>query len=69
MITMHTNSKHQYNKEGERHGYWIIFWPDGKLNYTESYVNGQRLGYCNNVHYTDATHNLIDEEEQGYVAK
>jgi len=69
MIIMHADNKLQYDKEGERHGYWIIFWPDGKLNYTESYVNGQRLGYCNNVHYTDATHNLIDEEEQGYVAK
>ena len=66
---MHTKDKYQYDKKGERHGYWIILWPDGKLNYTESYINGKMVGYYNNVHYTDETHNLIDEEIREYVAR
>jgi hypothetical protein len=62
-------NKHQYDIKGERHGNWVMFWPDGKLNYTESYINGEKVGYYYYVYYTNHTHNFIDEEEEGYVAR
>jgi antitoxin component YwqK of YwqJK toxin-antitoxin module len=42
--------KISYNKKGQRHGNWIKYWPDGRFNFMESYVNGIVFGYTK-AHY------------------
>ena len=42
--------KNQYNKEGNREGYWEIYWDD-KIWFKGNYKNGKPLGYweCYNI--------------------
>ncbi len=33
-----------YNKQGKRHGLWILYWADNTLCSRTNYVNGDRVG-------------------------
>ena len=33
------------NKDGQRHGYWEVYWSNGMLWYKGNYINGKREGY------------------------
>ena len=37
--------KTQYNGKGQRHGYWEIYWSNGKPHYKGMYINGIDLGF------------------------
>ena len=36
----------QYNINGERHGYWEVYYNNGKLNYKVGYINNLCHGLC-----------------------
>lgn len=40
---MHSNNE-PFNKQGNRHGLWILYWSDGSLLSITNYVNGERCG-------------------------
>ena len=39
------------NKDGQRHGYWEVYW-DGTLWYKGNHINGQQDGYWE-MYYSD----------------
>ena len=41
--------KNQFNKNGDRHGYWEKYYND-KLYYKGNYINGTSIGYWENYH-------------------
>lgn len=42
---MHAKDITQFNEQGERHGYWKVHHPNGKIHYISNYVNGLEYGY------------------------
>jgi hypothetical protein len=35
----------EYNDKGKCHGYWECYFPNGKLWYKGTYINGEIVGY------------------------
>jgi antitoxin component YwqK of YwqJK toxin-antitoxin module len=62
--------KNQFNKEGEREGYWEFYYDNGKLDYIRNFKNGIQDGYTEGYYYTNGNlaykGYLIDEEVVGY---
>ena len=36
--------KAPYNEKGEAHGYWELYWSNGKLQYKGNFINGEQYG-------------------------
>ena len=34
-----------YNNKNQRHGYWEVYLPNGKLYYKGNYINNEQIGY------------------------
>jgi antitoxin component YwqK of YwqJK toxin-antitoxin module len=49
------------NNKGPRHGYWEVYWSNGKLMYRSFFHNGKEVGYeerysCNRNKLTKKTY-------------
>jgi antitoxin component YwqK of YwqJK toxin-antitoxin module len=57
------------NEQGNRHGYWKIYWDNGQLSHKGSYINGTRFG-CHEDYYYDGRlyykGNYINDDRHGY---
>jgi len=38
------------NAKGQEHGYWEVYWTNGKLMYKCIYNNGKEIGYAENYY-------------------
>jgi antitoxin component YwqK of YwqJK toxin-antitoxin module len=47
------------NENGQKHGGYIVYWPNGKLMYKTSYNNDKKIGY--EEWYYDNT-NILSEK-------
>ena len=62
----------QRNENGDRHGYWESYHPNGQLRYSGNYINGKKDGYWEqywsygNLWYKG---NFINGEQVGYWFK
>jgi antitoxin component YwqK of YwqJK toxin-antitoxin module len=48
-----SRKKNQYNADCKQHGYWVIYWFNGKLRYKGNYVNGEKHGYWQRYYYSN----------------
>jgi antitoxin component YwqK of YwqJK toxin-antitoxin module len=52
------NLINQFDENGNKHGYWEVYFSNGDLYYKGNYVNGIKHGYCESyydngiLHYT-----------------
>ncbi len=56
------------NKEGQKHGPWEWYYPNGKLSHKENYVNGQRHGYSESYYENGLlmnSGNYLNDEKHG----
>lgn len=37
--------KRPFNEQGQRHGYWEVYFNDGTLAYKGTFINGKRYGF------------------------
>jgi len=58
-----------HNDKGQAHGYWEVYWADGKLRFKGNYVNGHRHGLCES-YYTngqlESKGNCVNGKQHGY---
>jgi antitoxin component YwqK of YwqJK toxin-antitoxin module len=43
-IMHYREGQEPHNKQGKRHGLWILYWADNSLCSKTNYVNGDRVG-------------------------
>ncbi len=41
---MHANNKQPFNEQDQRHGYWEVYWDNGRVHYKGYFINEVRLG-------------------------
>ena len=58
--------KISYNEKQQRHGNWITYWPDGRFNFMESYINNLVFGYAKSHYYKNL---ILEHIEECYYAK
>jgi antitoxin component YwqK of YwqJK toxin-antitoxin module len=53
-------NKEPYNKEGNPHGHWERYWPNGQLQTIGDYDNGRKIG----IHKTFCKNGDLDEFDE-----
>ena len=46
------------NKEGQRHGLYEYYYPNGKLMYKGNYLNGKKHGLCESYYSYGKLHEI-----------
>jgi antitoxin component YwqK of YwqJK toxin-antitoxin module len=58
-----------YNDKRQSHGYWEVYWGDGKLRFKGNYVNGKRHGCWEHYYHNGQLEykgNYVNDDRHGY---